>query len=503
MGDWPDHGSETETSLSPAASSGIALQAVRGSFFSVGASTITLTLGFVRSVLLARWLLPEHFGVVALALFFIGLVSRLRGLGFDMALIHRREADETFLRTYFTVRTGFDILAFSLLVAATPFILILYPGMPSLRIVLPLLIFAYILSNLSQIQETLLRKNLAFSSLASTDVIASVIMTLIAPYLAWHGWGIWALVAEQLSGLGTRFLLTWGLFRQWWPKLGWNVDVGRWLWQFGKPTWVAANSSYLNDNFDDFWTGTALGGAALGFYSRAYEFAIYPRRVLANPLVNVFIPIFAQLQDSRLRLSRAFYRSAHLIIRTGFVVAGIFSLVMPEFIQLALGEKWLPMLWTFRLMIIYTILDPFLMLIANLLLATGRPQQLQNVRLVQLVFFIPAVMLGAWLGGINGVALAANGMLLVGAWRFYRPLREAIDFSLSRLVLWPSVALALAWGVGFWAERSMVGTLGQVLLLKVGAFLLLFGGFLLGLERGDYVQGMRWLWKSIRERPSN
>ncbi|MGC9084118.1 MAG: oligosaccharide flippase family protein, partial [Anaerolineae bacterium] len=85
-------------------------RAIRGSIYTVGASLVTLTLGFLRSVLLARLLLPEHFGLVALALFYIGLAAQLRGLGLDIALIHRQDADELFMRTYFSLRLGLDLL---------------------------------------------------------------------------------------------------------------------------------------------------------------------------------------------------------------------------------------------------------------------------------------------------------------------------------------------------------------------------------------------------------
>jgi O-antigen/teichoic acid export membrane protein len=478
----------------------LAARAVRSSLYSVAASGVTLTLGFVRSVLLARLLLPEHFGVVALALFYIGLAASLRGLGLDAALIHRQDVDEPFMRTHFTFRVGLDLLAFGILLTATPLLQSAYPDMPDLGTVLPVLILAYFLSNLSQVQETLLRKNLVFSYVAINDVAASLAMTTVAPYLAWRGWGVWALVAEQMSGMSTRFLLNWGPFRQWWSRPGWNKEAGHWLWEYGKPTWVAANLGYLLDRVDDFWVGTALGGTPLGYYSKSYEFARYPRRIFANPLVAVFVPIFARLQNERERLSGAFYRSAHFILRTGFFITGVFALAMPEFIHFVIGDKWLPMLWTFRLMMIYTMLDPLLMLIGNLMLAVGRPQEMQSVRLVQTGFFIPAVILGTYLWGINGVALAADGMLLAGAWRYYRPLRKVVDFSLARLVVWPGVALAVAWGTGFWVENSIMGTLWQVLLLKLGAFLLLFGGFLLVTERGDYFQGAQWLWWAVRKR---
>jgi len=241
-----------------------------------------------------------------------------------------------------------------------------------------------------------------------------------------------------------------------------------------------------------------LGKRPLGFYSRAYEFARYPRRVIANPLVTVFGPVFARLQGDRLRLSQAFYRAAHVILRSGFLISGAFALVMPEFIHLIIGDQWQPMLLTFRLMLVYTLLDALLMLCGNLLLAVGRPQTLQRSRLIQALFFIPTVIGGAQLWGINGVALAADGMLAVGCGVLYREIRKVVDFSLFRLGFWPLVALAIAWGVGLWMEANWQPTsLWSLAAGKLTLFVGLYLGLLLLAERGDYMRGLRWVWANM------
>ena len=485
----------TEDSTGP----NIASRVAWSSLYSVSASLVTLILGFARSVLLARLLLPEHFGVLSLALFYVALAAQLRALGLDRALIHRQDADDTILGTYFTLRMGTLFLSLVLLVAAIPLLSHFYPAMPLLGWVLLALASVEVVKGLSTVQETLLSKDLAFRSLALTDVVASVTMTIVALLLAWQGWGVWALVAEQASGILARCGMTWLVFRRWWPRPRWERATVRWFWDYGRPAWGATNLAFLSDRFDDFWIGTVLGKTALGYYSRAYEFARYPRRVVANPLVSVFVPVFARLQDDRLRLSQAFYRAAHIILRTGFLISGAFALVMPEFIHLVIGDKWLTMLLTFRLMLVYTLLDALLMLGGNLLLVVGQPKALQRTRLVQTLFFVPAVIGGSRLWGINGVALAADGMLAVGSWVLYQQIRNVVDFSLFRLGFWPLVALAIAWGAGLWVEWNWQPT--NLWLLALGK-LILFAGLYLGLlmaaERGDCVRGLRWVWASVR-----
>jgi O-antigen/teichoic acid export membrane protein len=471
--------------------------AVRGSMWSVASSTATILLGTVRAILLARLLLPEHFGMVALALFYIELATRARSLGLEDGFLHRERLDDGFLRTYFTGRLGLDLAVFGLLAATAPLVERSYPALRGWAAVFVVLVAASIVESLSQVQEIGMRRNLRFRNLAAVDLLASLVMTAVAPTLAWRGWGVWALVAEQVSGLGTRFLLSWGPLREWRPRLGWDPEAARWFWRYGRPVWTSANLAYLLDRFGDVWIGTLLGRQTLGFFSRAYEFAQYPRKVVARPLTLVFNSVFARLQDARTPLSQAFYRAAHVVIRTGFLVAGCFALALPEFISVVIGSKWLPLLWTFRALLVYATLDPVLLLVRTLMVAVGETRELERVQLLRLLFFIPAVVLGGLLAGLSGVAVAIDGTVLIGLWGYYRPLRRRVDFALSRLVALPVAAFTLAFGAGLWVELHAAASPAALLAAKVAVFLGLFGGILLLVEQGDYVRGIQAVYRVV------
>jgi O-antigen/teichoic acid export membrane protein len=480
------------------ASDSLASQAVRGSVYSVAASAVTLTSGFLRAILLARLLLPEHFGVVTLAMFYVTLANQFFALGLDHAFLHRQDVDEKVRATYFSLRVGTVTVVLLLIGIASPALSTLYPTMPLLRSVLLCLAGLGVIQGVNYVQETTLRKELAFRQLATMDVVASVVMTLVAPTLAWAGWGVWALVAEQVSGILTRTVMNWLLLRREAWRLAWHGSTVRWFLQYGKPMWVASNLYFLTDRFDDFWIGTTLGKTLLGYYSRAYEFAHYPRRVIATPLLGVFTPVFAKLQDDRLRLSQAFYRAAYVILRISFFASGAFALIMPEFIHLVIGEQWMPMLLTFRLMLVYTLLDVMIVFGEGLLWAVGRPGHFQRVVLAQAVFFVPAVVLGAYLGEINGVALAADAMLIVGCIVLYRYLRQVVDFSLRRLTLWPSVALIAGQAVGLLMESQWRFPVGwATAAAKLGVFAALYLALLFLAERQETLQGLRWAWAGI------
>lgn len=477
----------------------IAGRTLRGSIYSLAASGVTITLGFARALVLARLIAPDQFGVLALALFYTTLAAQARSLGFDQALVHRQDADAQVQGVYVVLRLATLLFSTLLLLAATPLLGWLYPGMPLLSAVLVALAGVEVAKAISAMQETWLSKELAFRQLSITDVAASVVMTIVAPVLAWLGWGVWALVAEQASGALTRMALTWLVFRRWSPRPAWHRATAAWFWRYGRPVWGSSVLGFLVDRFDDFWIGTVLGQTPLGYYSRAYEFARYPRRLTANPFVSVFIPVFARLQHDRLRLSQAFYRVCYIVLRAGFVVSGAFALVMPEFIDLVIGPQWRPMLLTFRLMLVYTLLDALLVIAANLLIAIGRPHEVWQVTRAQAIFFIPAVMIGAWLAGIEGVALAADGMLVAGWALLLTSLRRAVDFSLLRLAAWPSIALLLAGAVGLLLENALGGeaTWGGAA-AKLALFGTVYAAVLLAAERTELLAGARWIAGYLR-----
>lgn len=489
------------TSDSGANPSDLAGWAVQGSVYSIAASGVTLTLGFARSVLLARLLLPEHFGVATLALFFLNLTASLRNFGIDDAVIHRQDAGDRFLRTYFTLRMGLAVGGLGLLALATPLVADLYPSMPQLGAVLFGFIGVAALKSVTGVQMTVLSKNLAFRHLALTDVASSVTMTIVAPLMAWQGWGIWSLVAEQFSGVLVRFMSIWVVHRAWRPGFAWDPDVARWFWRFGVRVWIGNNLTFLLDRIDDFWVGTVLGKTPLGFYSRAYEFARYPRRAIANPILSVFFPTFARLQSDPVRLAKAFFRVASLMVRVGFWFSLVLILAAPEFVGVLLGRRWLPMVPTFQLMIVYTLLDPLAMAASNLLMAVGQPDLIARTRAVQLVVFVPALIALAYLAGIEGVAVAADVMVAIGAVLLFAYTRRFVDYSMRALWGWPLVAFLVSAGAviasaGFWSElpawQSLVG--------KAGLITVAYWTMLWLAERHQLRTGWDLVWALLRPR---
>ena len=474
---------------------GIAKRAVSGSAYSIASSAVTILLGLIRSILLARFLLPEHFGVASLALFFLNLSSQLRGFGLDNAIIQRKKIDDKVLATYFTMRQGTVVLSLGLLAAFVPLIGRYYPEYNQLIPVLYAFIGISLIKGFNLLQITILNKRMAFRFIAITNAISSIAMTIVAPTLAWLGWGVWSLVMETLVGISVNAIAIWVFYRPWKPRLGWDKQIARELWSFGIKLWWGSNIAFILDRFDDFWTGTFLGKTPLGYYDRAYEFANYPKKVIANPIVPVFFSTFSRLQDDRTRLSRAFFRATSLMVRTGFWFSLIFVLAAPEGIELFIEAKWLPMITTFQLMIIYTMLDPLLSGANSLLIAVGQPGLIVRSRLIQLVVFVPSVILLASWSGIEGVAIAADLMIATGAVFLFRHVGRYVDYSRRALWGWPTVAFLLVAGITLlltpvWSTLSLwLSLMGKGFLISV-----VYWGILWLTEREELMRGGLMIW---------
>lgn len=480
----------------------VARQAVGGSLYSIAASVVTLSLGFVRAVVMARLLLPEHFGVTTLALFYLNLASQLRAIGVDNALIHRKDPDDDVLATYFTMRMGQIAVSVILLLTLIPLLSRLHPDFP----LLPTVLLAYtgigIVKGFNTVQTTILSKRMAFRQLALTDVISSITMTVVGPGLALLGFGVWSIVAELGSGMISRAISVWVFYRAWRPRLGWHIQIARWFWNYGTKIWVSANVTFLLDRFDDWWIGAYLGSNPLGFYSRAYEFARYPRKAIANPVLSVFYPAFAHLQDDRQRLSRAFFRPTSLMVRAGALLSLILILIAPEFVELLLGERWLPMVLTFQLMIAYTLLDPLVVAASNLLAAVGHPGMIARTRIIQALVFIPAVAVLGPRFNIEGVAIAADLMVFVGALLLFRHTRKIVDYSHRTLWFWPVIGILLTGGLTIALAPLLQGySLWVALASKVVFIASVYLGLLWLTERRQLLIGWRMIWGLVRSLP--
>lgn len=478
-------------------------KSARGATYNVAVSAITIILGIVRSVLLMRLLMPEQFGVVALALFFMTFLTPFSTLGIDSALIQRQEPGKETFSTHFVLRLALAGAILMLGFVASPLLRRIYAEQAIVVDVFLALLAINVLVASFSTPGAILRRDMRFGPLAVLNLISSLAMTITAPLLAYLGAGLWSLVAEQAVGPIVRAVGYWGFLRPWRPSLHFDWKEVKSFLKFGRYVFSANVLGILLDRFDDFWTGTALGPTPLGYYSRAYEVAQYPERILAKPITSVFFSTFAAVQDEKENLSKAFFRSSSYLVRAGFLMTALLVFGASEITIILFGEAWLPIVPVFRLMLIYTLLDPLYQNLSYLMVAVGQPNLLSRIRLLQAFIFIASVVGFAWLWSINGVAVAADLMILSGTIALTAYSYRFVSYSLRRMFLWPAVATAASAIAGYVLIRwvQLTGPWWQ-LIVKSLSILSVYAVVLYLAERDtihQYVpQVLQPLWKQFR-----
>ena len=459
----------------------LAKRSLESASFNIIANGVQAVIQFVRSILLARLLLPEQFGVYAYIFAIIKLSSIISNFGMNAALVHRDQQSqgEIAQRVHFTLTTIFTLFWALILLSVNSFLID-----EAYRGVFLVILSSQIVDNFTQTPRAKLTREVNFRRIAILGSIDTFVGSAIAVLLAYSGAGIWSLVSTDVTTAVLGILGFYIFSPIWLPRFGWSGKVARYLLDFGRRSFSAMALLQALDRVDDLWVGIFLGETALGYYSRAFTFATYPRKLLAAPLNQVATGTYAALKEKPKQLSQAFFRVNAFLIRSGFLFAGLFFLLIPEFIHYIIGDKWLPLMTPFRLMLVYTLLDPIKITIANVFFGIGEPEKVVRIRAYQLVVLVIGLFtLGPWLG-INGVAIAANVMLIFGIIMLFWKVRPYVDFSLRILFLVPLIVLGLGititlgLNILLFPSFSVLG----VVILKILSFIIIYLGLLLIIE---------------------
>ncbi len=366
-----------------------------------------------------------------------------------------------------------------------------------MRLAMTVMIFTTMAMRISHPPRLILLRRVVHRRLSLMVVIDAIFTTGAALTVAWFWPSLWAFLVTDIASAAVALVGLYLWRPVWRPRLAWSKGIAAYFLRFGSRTALASLLNIGLDRGDDLWTGAVLGSTPLGYYSRAYRFATYPRSVVAAPVAGVVGGTYAQLagDGNRLALSRAFFRVNAVMVRTGFGLAGALALLAPEFIRLVLGAKWLPMLDAFRLMLIFTMLDPLTGNLGSLFVAVGEPQRLVRTRFVQMgVLLVGLVGLGStW--GITGVALAVDLMVITGVGLFLWQARRFVDFSPLHIFGVPGLLLALALGAARLAIilPGVLGSDWRTAGTKLAVFGVIYCGGLFLFERRELLELYHWL----------
>lgn len=261
---------------------------------------------FIGSIILARILFPEDFGLMAIVSIVLQFANRLANFGFVMVLVQRKEIKNEHLNTVFLANLFLmSILTISLYFAA-PKIAEFFESVRLANIV-QVISFSFILQALSDVQRSILRRQMKFKELQVSNTISALIKVLSPVCFAIAGFGVWSLVFGHLIGSLTS-LITLTYFSRWLPKFEFHIWAFKDVFSFGLWVYIANYVNFGINKVDFFIVGKIFDASQLGFYERAFNLMSLPRKKIARQIGSVMFSVFSRIQDEEERTVQIFSR---------------------------------------------------------------------------------------------------------------------------------------------------------------------------------------------------
>ncbi len=441
------------------------------SFFSQGGR---LGCQFIVVAVLARLLSSETFGLLATAIVLTGFGNIFVEMGIGVALIQKQDATLEHYDSFFWLNVGAGAFMTVLIVAIAPLMAGFYKQ-PHLQPVVMALSISYFFTSLVVVQQALLMKEMKFKQLAARDLGATIFSGVVGIVLAWQGFGVWSLVAQELVFSSFNAVLTWAL-SSWHPRFYFSSERVREVSHFSTHLIGFDILNYCARNVDKLIVGRFLGMEALGYYSLAYRIVLFPLQNIAWAISRVMFPVLSMIQHDLARVADIYVR---MIGTIAFVVVplmmGVF-ICAPEIVRIFLGEKWLPMIPLLRIFVLCGIFQSIGTTVGNIYLSQGKADRQFNLQTVGTL--IVTVSVGAGLRwGVVGVAafytVQAMAWVIINLWMVSRLIK--CNFRLFWDSLCPHFLMAGFLSLLAFPSGSGIST-WDFLLLKMGLVAALFLG---------------------------
>lgn len=294
---------------------------------------------FVISIILARLLLPRDFGIVVLARVFIDIVITFIENGFSVALIQKKDADELDFSSVFFFGLGIAAVSYIVLWFVAPGIASFYK-IPELKGVLRVLSVIIFLGTVNSIQDAILSKNMQFKKSFKIVMSSVLISAVIGIWMAYHGFGVWALVWQKVISYVVTCIIMFFLVK-WYPKMMFSFGRIKRLFSFGVKTFFASVLNFAYNDLCSLVIGKSFSSADLGIYNKGITFPQFIVSNLDGPIQAVMFPAFAAYQDDKARLKEMVRRS--IVTSCFFIIPAMVGLavVAEPLVRLLLTDKWL------------------------------------------------------------------------------------------------------------------------------------------------------------------
>lgn len=405
---------------------------------------------FLIMIIMARLLTPKDYGLIGMLAIFLAVAQSLIDSGFSQALIRKQNRTDVDNSTVFYFNIIVSCSLYLILFITAPFVADFY-NQPELTSVMRVVCLGVILNSLAVVQRALLTVRIDFKTQAKASLSAAVISGCIGIVLAYSGFGVWALVVQQLLNLSVNTLLLW-IFSKWRPIAVFSWDSFHELFAFGSKMLASGLLDTLYRNIYPIVIGKLFSASSLGHYTRAQQFSEFPSSNITGIIQRVTYPVLCGIQDDMERLTNVYRKFLKLSAFIIFpLMIGLSAVALP-FVDIILGVQWSFCGQLLQIICFAMMWYPIHSINLNLLQVKGRSDLFLRLEIIKKILGITVLCITAPFGLIvmcygqifnSIVALAINtyytGKLInVG---FIRQMKDLLPTILLSLTMFGTILL--------------------------------------------------------------
>ena len=316
---------------------------ITSTFWKFGERLVTQIVGFIVSVILARLLMPEDFGVIVLVSVFVNICDKIVICGFATSLIQKKEADDCDFSTVLYFSLAMSGLLYLLLFFTAPFIASFYSEFDATELVnvIRVLGLSLFVLAINSVQHAYVSRNLQFKRYFWSVSGGTLISAIVGLSMAYSGFGVWALVGQILTMSVADTLILWFTVK-WRPVLQFSLNRFKGLFSYGWKLFVASIIKTIYNDLRSLVIGKVYTPANLAFYNRGQSFPQLVDTNVIGTIDSVFFPVLSKVQDSSASMKAMLRR---VIKTSSFILmpflAGLAAVADP-LIEILLTNKWAP-----------------------------------------------------------------------------------------------------------------------------------------------------------------
>ena len=428
----------------------------KGLFWGGMSSFLQQLLQAAFGIYLARTLSPDDYGLVGMLTVFNLLALTLQDGGFVSALINRKGFRHDDFNAVFWFNVLISLLCYFILFFCAPLIARFFHH-PELVRLARWSFLSFVLAGFCTAHRAYLTKKLMVKEMAVVSIVATVVSGCLGVYLAWKGWAYWSLVIQSLV-LGLLTSIGYWYFSKWHPTFHFDLRPVKEMFRYSVKLLITSSLGILNANLVTVILGRFYSAERVGYYSQANKWSQMGMNVLTGMVNSVSHPVLANVVEDQKRQVRVFRKMIRFAAFVSFPAMFGLAFIAPEFIVVALTEKWTDSIVLLQILCVGTAFIPIIHICSNLLLSRGHssPYMWANIALfvvtLSLVYFLYPLGITAMVIGVT----AAN-ILWVFVWGAL--VRHEIGYTFGQLLadLLPFLCTTLAAiGAVYFMTRGMV-----------------------------------------------